>query len=57
MSSLLWLIHLVIVIVVITAIMKSAESTGSKVLWALIVLLFPLLGLIAWFFLGPRPQA
>lgn len=57
MRSLLGLIHLIIVIIVIVNIVKSNESTGSKVLWALIVLIFPLVGLIAWYFLGPRQRA
>jgi len=57
MRSLFGLLHLIIVIVVITNIVKSQESTGSKILWAVIVLVFPLLGLIAWFFLGPKAKA
>ena len=57
MRSLLGLIHLVIVIIVIATIIKSNESTGSKVLWSLIVLVFPVVGLIAWYFLGPRQRA
>ena len=57
MRSLLGLIHLIIVIVVILNIVKSQESTGSKILWSLIVLVFPLVGLIAWYFLGPRSQS
>ncbi len=57
MRSLLGLLHLIIVIVVIMNIVKSQESTGSKILWAVIVLVFPLLGLIAWFFLGPKAKA
>lgn len=35
-------------------ILQSATSNGKKVLWILLVLLLPLLGLILWFFLGPR---
>lgn len=57
MSSLLGLVHIIIVIYVILNIVKSQESTGSKVLWALIVFIFPLIGLIAWYFLGPRERA
>jgi len=57
MRNLLGLIHLIIVIVVILNIVKSQESTGSKILWSLIVLVFPLVGLIAWYFLGPRPRS
>jgi len=37
-------------------IFQSAESKGTKLLWILAVLLLPLLGLILWFFLGPRDR-
>ena len=39
------------------AIIKTLESgatTGSKVLWILIIALLPLLGLIIWWLFGPR---
>lgn len=32
-------------------------STGSKLLWTVLILLLPVLGLILWFFLGPRGSA
>jgi succinate dehydrogenase/fumarate reductase cytochrome b subunit len=35
-------------------IFQSSASSGKKVLWTVLVLLLPLLGLILWFFLGPR---
>ena len=35
-------------------IVQSSASTGNKLVWILVVLLLPLLGLILWFFLGPR---
>ena len=35
-------------------IIQSSTSNGKKVLWILLVLLLPLLGLVLWFFLGPR---
>lgn len=35
-------------------IVQSSASNGKKLLWVLLVLLLPLLGLILWFFLGPR---
>jgi len=41
----------------IWAILNIAQSSASnekKLLWILVVLLLPLLGLILWFFLGPR---
>lgn len=38
----------------IVSIVQSSASTGKKVLWILLVLVLPILGLILWFFLGPR---
>ena len=38
----------------IVSIVQSAASTGKKVLWILLVLILPVLGLILWFLLGPR---
>ena len=35
-------------------ILQSAASNGRKLIWILVVVLLPLLGLILWFFLGPR---
>ena len=35
-------------------IFQSAVSNGKKLIWILVVLLLPLLGLILWFLLGPR---
>ena len=35
-------------------IFQSSISNEKKLLWTLVVLLLPLLGLILWYFLGPR---
>jgi succinate dehydrogenase/fumarate reductase cytochrome b subunit len=35
-------------------IFQSSASSEKKLLWILVVVLLPLLGLILWFFLGPR---
>lgn len=37
-------------------IVQSRESNGTKLLWILGVLLLPLLGVIVWFFVGPRDR-
>jgi len=37
-------------------ILQSSDSNGKKLLWILIVLLLPLLGLIIWFLVGPRDR-
>lgn len=51
------LIGLVILILDVWAILKIAQSgasTGSKALWIVLVLILPVLGLIIWFFAGPK---
>jgi len=51
------LIGLVILVLDIWAILKivqSGASTGSKALWIVLVLILPILGLIIWFFAGPK---
>jgi hypothetical protein len=35
-------------------IFQSSSSNEKKLLWILVVLLLPVLGLALWFFLGPR---
>lgn len=50
------LLGLIILIADIWAIIKTLESsasTGTKVLWVVVILLLPLLGLILWLILGP----
>ncbi|MDT8311215.1 MAG: PLDc N-terminal domain-containing protein [Methylophaga sp.] len=53
-GGLLGLIWLIIVIWAIIKVAKSSAGGLAKVLWILILLLFPLLGLIIWFLLGPK---
>ena len=35
-------------------IAQSSATMGKKLVWILVVLVLPLLGLIIWFFAGPR---
>jgi hypothetical protein len=35
-------------------VFQSSASNGTKVIWTLVILVLPLLGLALWFFLGPR---
>jgi hypothetical protein len=37
-------------------IVQSSASSEKKLLWVLVVVILPLLGLILWFFLGPRDR-
>lgn len=40
----------------IVQVFQSRESTGTKVLWTVLIALLPVLGLIIWYFAGPRGQ-
>ena len=52
--SLLGLLILIGDIWAIINILQSTASTEKKLIWVLVVVLLPLLGLILWYFLGPR---
>ena len=48
------LVILVLDIWAILKVLQSGASTGAKVLWALVIVVLPVLGLIIWFFAGPK---
>ena len=54
MEGLFGLIVLIADIWAILNVFGSAASTGSKVLWTLLILILPVLGLIIWYFAGPK---
>jgi hypothetical protein len=37
-------------------ILQSSADNGTKLIWVLVVLLLPVLGLILWYFMGPRDR-
>ena len=47
-------IVLILNIWAIISIIGSSSSTGSKVLWTVLVLVLPILGFIIWLIAGPR---
>ena len=53
-GSVLGLLHFIVSIWAIINVFQSRESTGSKVLWTAVIIFFPLIGLLIWFFAGPR---
>jgi succinate dehydrogenase/fumarate reductase cytochrome b subunit len=53
-NGILGLLILIADIWAIVNIFQSSESTGTKALWIVLVLVLPLLGLIIWFFAGPK---
>jgi hypothetical protein len=53
-TGLFSLLVLIADVYAIVNIFNSNASTGSKVIWIVVVLVLPLIGFIAWFFAGPR---
>ncbi len=54
LSTILSLLILIADIWAIINIVQSSESTGTKALWIVLVLVLPLLGLVIWYFAGPK---
>ncbi len=50
------LILLIADIWAIVNIVQGRSGMGSKVLWIVLVLVFPLIGLIVWWLFGPRAK-
>lgn len=53
-GGLLGLLVLIADVYAIVKIFQSSAGTGSKVIWIVVVLLFPVIGFILWFLFGPR---
>ena len=53
-NGLVGLIILVLDIWAIINVIKSSAGTGAKVIWVLLIIFLPVLGLIFWAIAGPR---
>lgn len=53
-SGIFGLLWFVLVVYAIIKVVGSRASTGTKVLWTVVILLLPVLGVILWFLLGPK---
>ena len=54
MGGLIGLVILVLDIIAIVDIVKSSKDTGGKILWLLLVILLPLIGMILYFLIGKK---
>jgi hypothetical protein len=54
MSGILGIIVLILDVIAIVDILKSSKDTIKKLLWILIVLFLPLLGMILYFVIGKK---
>ena len=53
-EGLFGLIVLVLDVWAILKVAQSGASTGAKAIWIVMILVLPVLGLILWFFAGPK---
>ena len=54
MKGLLSLVILVLDFVAIIDVIRSSMDTGKKVLWIILILVLPIIGLILYFFIGRK---
>ena len=57
MYSFIGLVILVLDIIAIVSILKSGADTGTKLLWIILVILLPVIGMILYFLMGPGRKA
>jgi Phospholipase_D-nuclease N-terminal len=51
--SLIGLVVLVLDVVALVKLLQSGANAGTKILWALLIILLPVLGMILYFVMGP----
>jgi hypothetical protein len=51
--SIWWLLITVLDVIALVSLLKSNADTGTKILWVLVIVLLPVLGMILYFLLGP----
>lgn len=54
MGTLLGLVVLVLDIIAIVDLVKSSYDTGKKILWLLLILILPVVGMILYFLIGKK---
>jgi hypothetical protein len=47
------LIVVVLDIIALVKLLQSGADTGNKILWALLIIFLPILGMILYFLMGP----
>ena len=48
-----WLAVCVLDIIALVKLLQSGADTGTKILWALLIIFLPILGMILYFLMGP----
>ncbi|HYR46675.1 MAG TPA: PLDc N-terminal domain-containing protein [Thermoanaerobaculia bacterium] len=49
----LGLVVFVLDVIALVSLLKSGADSGTKILWALLIILLPVLGMILYFLMGP----
>jgi hypothetical protein len=57
MFRLFGLVVLILDIVAVVSLLKSSAETGTKILWLLVIVCLPLVGMILYFLMGPGRRA
>jgi len=53
MFSLIGLLILVLDVIALVSLLQSGADTATKIVWALLIILLPVLGMILYFLMGP----
>lgn len=53
-KGIIGLIILILDIWAILQVFKSSAATGAKILWTVLIVVLPVVGLIIWYFMGPK---
>ena len=53
MFRLLGLLVLVLDVIAVVSVLKSGADTGTKILWIVLIVLLPFLGMVLYFLMGP----
>jgi hypothetical protein len=51
--SLIGLVILVLDIIALVSLLQSGADVATKILWALLIILLPLIGMVLYFLMGP----
>ena len=57
MFRLFGLIVLVLDIVALVSLLKSSADAGTKILWVLLIVCLPVIGMVLYFLMGPGRRA
>jgi len=51
--SIWWLLILVLDIIALVSLLKSNADSGTKILWVILIVVLPVIGMILYFLMGP----